>query len=108
MMPYDDKGEWTPDPEDAIYTDPDESKYLDEYGNDTRFGSRIGEVWLPNPPEIIELKKSGRWAWMRPIHRRWAYADCRPPSDDAREELRRLEEKTRKTHDKPCAERKDD
>ncbi|MDR2340143.1 MAG: hypothetical protein LBF40_08435 [Deltaproteobacteria bacterium] len=92
MMPYDDKDRWTPDPEDAIYTDPDESKYLNKDGNDTRFGSQMSNGWLPDPPEILKLKKSGRWAWMRPIHRRWAYIDYIPLSDDMRKALHEISE----------------
>jgi hypothetical protein len=53
----------TPDPKDAIYTDPDEGKCLSGDGNDTRLGSRLSVGRLPDPPETVEFKKSGKWAW---------------------------------------------
>jgi hypothetical protein len=73
-MPYDKEGNWTPDPEDMIFTDPDASKYLDDEGNDTRFGLSTSDGFIPDPPNIVELKKSGEWALTRPIHRRWLTA----------------------------------
>jgi hypothetical protein len=73
-MPYDENGEWSPDPEDAVYTDPDSSKYLDKDGNDLRFGIATSDGFIPDPQNIADLKKSGEWAWTRPIIRRWITA----------------------------------
>jgi hypothetical protein len=75
-MPYDDKGKWTPDPEDEVYTDPDEKKYLDKDGNDSRFGTYYRTGFVPDYPKIIKLKKEGRWAKMRPMQRRWVFEEC--------------------------------
>jgi hypothetical protein len=85
-------GKWTPDPEDAKYTDPDPEKYLDEKGNDTRYGYSFKDCFVPDPPEIVELKKSGEWAQMRPIHRRWYLADTIRPyiTDESHEMLKKI------------------
>lgn len=74
-MPYDKNNNWTPDPEDAVFTDPDEKKYINEQGNDVRFGMQFKSAYIPDHPRIIELKKSGEWAKMQPIHRRWLIDD---------------------------------
>jgi hypothetical protein len=89
LMPYDDKGKWTPDPEDAIYTDPDKKKYINKQGNDIRFGVQFSDTFMPDPPYIVELKKSGKWAEMRPIHRRWAMENYIRPSDDFRKDMQK-------------------
>jgi hypothetical protein len=75
-MPYDKKGEWTPDPKYAGWADPGSSKYIDENGNDPRYGQYIDGVFWPDFPEIVELKKSGRWAQIPPLNRRWFHSDC--------------------------------
>jgi hypothetical protein len=74
-MPYDENKNWTPDPEDARWSDPDASKYLDEDGNDTRYGRTWPGGYVPEPPEVTELKKSGEWAEWEPLYRRWFYSD---------------------------------
>jgi hypothetical protein len=99
-MPYDTKGEWTPDPEDAKYTDPDASKYINKEGNDTRFGLQFSDAWVSDPPTIIELKKSGQWAKMPPIQRRWATQDYTPVSDDFSQFLKDLQKKTNEINKK--------
>jgi hypothetical protein len=98
-MPYNDKNEWTPDPEDAVYTDPDEQKYINEYGNDTRFGLQFKDCFVPDPPEILKLKKSGEWAMMRPIHRRWAMESYVSPSEDFSKAMEKTRKKTAKIMD---------
>jgi hypothetical protein len=70
-MPYDRiTNKWTPDPEDLVYTDPDGEKYLTERGDDLRFGVDFFDEFVPDPPEIVEMKKSGEWAKRPPFHRR--------------------------------------
>jgi hypothetical protein len=96
-MPYDDKGNWTPDPEDEIYTDPDESKYVDEEGNDYRFGYKYKDLqFIPDHPDIIKMKKSGKWAKMGPIQRRWALHDYYRPSARASADLKRMKEENKR------------
>ncbi|MDR3154163.1 MAG: hypothetical protein LBW85_07845, partial [Deltaproteobacteria bacterium] len=57
----------------------DERDYLDENGNDLRYGEYIGGDWYPDPPKVIELKKSGVWQTLREIERRWILdANLRP------------------------------
>ncbi|MDR2198609.1 MAG: hypothetical protein LBR53_03980 [Deltaproteobacteria bacterium] len=92
-MPYDKNHKWTPDPEDAIYTDPDESKYLTEDGHDWRFEVKLGDHWRPEPPKIVELKKSGKWAKIPPLHRRWRYEVNLRPSEFASKRLQQLQDK---------------
>jgi hypothetical protein len=96
FMPYDKNGNWQPDPEDAIYTDPDEKKYINEHGNDTRFGLQFKDTFVPDPPNIIELKKSGQWAKMPPIHRRWTLQDSVRPSNDFREDMEEFRKQAKK------------
>jgi hypothetical protein len=56
----------------------DDSEYLDGNGDDLRFGERHFDVWLPDPPMMAELKKSGDWYRMLPIHQRWVMRSCYP------------------------------
>ncbi|MDR1039181.1 MAG: hypothetical protein LBR80_03260 [Deltaproteobacteria bacterium] len=42
----------------------DETKYLDENGNDLGFGGYINGQWIPEPNEIIAAKKDGSWCRM--------------------------------------------
>jgi hypothetical protein len=93
-MPYDENDNWTPDPEDEIYTDPDASKYIDENGNDTRFGRSYNDgTFYPDHPEIIKLKKSGKWAKIPPIQRRWLKQDLARLSKDTLKDLKKIRDK---------------
>jgi hypothetical protein len=49
----------------------DESDFLDGNGNDLRYGEYFADTgfWLPDPPEIVELKKSGEWYKMSRIQK---------------------------------------
>jgi hypothetical protein len=89
-MPYDDKGEWSPDPEDLAYTDPDAKKYMSSKGHDTRFGVEFSGGWVPDPPKIVELKKSGKWAWTPPIQRKWMADSLMRPCDEYRRRLKEM------------------
>jgi hypothetical protein len=87
-MPYDDKGDWSPDPEDLVYTDPDSEKYMSSKGHDTRFGVEFAGGWVPDPPRIAGLKKSGRWAWTPPVQRKWLEESLMQPGGEYRRRLR--------------------
>jgi hypothetical protein len=56
----------------------DERDFLDENGNDLRYGHYFGDQWLPDPPPVVKLKKSGDWYRMMEIHRRWVIESCLP------------------------------
>jgi hypothetical protein len=51
----------------------DDTDYLDENGNDLRYGKYYFGAWRADPPKIVELKKSGKWYTMLDIQRRWAW-----------------------------------
>ncbi|MDR1080886.1 MAG: hypothetical protein LBQ79_07950 [Deltaproteobacteria bacterium] len=59
----------------------DDTDYLDENGNDLRYGHYLGGAWRADPSQIIELKKSGKWDKMAGMGQRWAlenYLDFDP------------------------------
>ncbi|MDR1039537.1 MAG: hypothetical protein LBR80_05095 [Deltaproteobacteria bacterium] len=53
----------------------DATKYLDENGNDLRYGHYFHKAWIPDPPAIVSLKKSGEWDKLTDLQRRWALRD---------------------------------
>ncbi|MDR1039905.1 MAG: hypothetical protein LBR80_06980 [Deltaproteobacteria bacterium] len=64
--------------------------YLDENGNDTRYGEYLDGVWFPDPPAVVKSKKSGEWDRFSPIQRRWVMDSCVGSLD--RDVLRRINE----------------
>ncbi|MDR3155069.1 MAG: hypothetical protein LBW85_12580 [Deltaproteobacteria bacterium] len=65
----------------------DERDFLDENGNDQRYGHYFDNVWLQDPPEIVEMKKSGDWYKMSPIQQRWKMRSYCKLDHDALQEL---------------------
>jgi hypothetical protein len=76
-----------------------DTKYIDKNGNDTRYGIYYFDDWLPDPPEIIELKKSGEWDKMSHLQKKWMFQDCCRPGpgimDEVIEHRRSLSRKRR-------------
>ncbi|MDR1037297.1 MAG: hypothetical protein LBT40_12245 [Deltaproteobacteria bacterium] len=50
--------------------------FIDGNGNDLRYGRYFFGTWVPDPPEVVELKKSGDWYRMLKIHQEWILDGC--------------------------------
>jgi hypothetical protein len=60
----------------------DERDFLDENGNDLRYGVYYFGIWRPYPESIIALKKSGEWDKMINIEKRWEWTSTYWPTPE--------------------------
>jgi hypothetical protein len=72
-----------------------DKKYLDKNGNDTRYGKYFSDIWYPDPPAIIKLKKSGEWNKLSHIEQKWMFEENLTFD---KELLDRLEKTSEETH----------